>query len=228
MTSLYIPKKYIVYLTNKSMIYLWKWNYGCNIFYSMNFAFWIPRTFMIYIRMQTCKFVHVKSKLVRTCIDFWDAYFKNDSDLNLIEFKKLVQVIQDKEPSAPTKLMHNLLFPFGGPNEKGWKTETFYSFNFANSTFQFIAEVRVPHFLDTTKGAIGKLNAIKSSQRLVLRWSCSFLMATRRPTVMGHIWLAGMEVESRDWDQCLVQKDCDIMEVDKVEKTIISFSFFLF
>ena len=75
---------------------------------------------MIFIRMQTChEFVHVKSKLVCTCIDFCDAYFKTDGDLNLIKFKKLVQVIQDNEPSAPTKLMYNLLFPFGGPNEKG-------------------------------------------------------------------------------------------------------------
>ena len=47
---------------------------------------------MIFIRMQTRhEFVHVKSKL---------KYFKIDGDLNLIEFKKLVQVIQDNEPSA--------------------------------------------------------------------------------------------------------------------------------
>ena len=64
---------------------------------------------MIFIRMQTRhEFVHVKSKL---------KYFKIDGDLNLIEFKKLVQVIQDNEPSAWTK--YNLLIPLGGPNEKG-------------------------------------------------------------------------------------------------------------
>ena len=57
--------------------------------------------------------------MVRTCINFCDAYFKTDGDLNLIEFKKLVQVIQDNEPSAATKFMYKLLFPFGGPNEKG-------------------------------------------------------------------------------------------------------------
>ena len=57
--------------------------------------------------------------MVRTCINFCDAYFKTDGDLNLIEFKKLVQVIQDNEPSAATKFMYKLLFPFSGPNEKG-------------------------------------------------------------------------------------------------------------